>query len=138
MNIEKCECDRLGYEYRDLLEQVVSVLHHIPYAKDYISEERIDKLYNLVIKLATGDCEIIEFKRKLCRYDVTEKIDEQDKQIQELTNNWNELEEWLKEEYLIVKANRIEEPNNYEWYIKINERRNILDKMKEIKEGNNE
>lgn len=64
-----------------------------------------------------------------------EIIQNQMKQIDQLTNNWNELEEWIEEEYLIVKANRIEEPNNYEWYIKINERRNMLDKMKEIKEG---
>ena len=129
MNIEKCECDRLGYEYRDLLEQVVSVLHHIPYAKDYISEERVDKLYNLVMKLATGDCEIIEFKRKLCRYDVTEKIDEQDKQIQELTNNWNELEEWLKADYKELYRDAGYRNNIV---------REILDKMKEIKNGDDE
>lgn len=145
MNIEKCECDRLGYEYRDLLEQVASVLHHIPYAKDYISEERIDKLHNLVLKLATGDCEIIEFKRKLCRYDVTEKIDEQeknigilvkvneekDKQITQLTNNWNELEECIKKEM----ADGRSETNL--WLMGCyDEDKKILDKMKEIKGKN--
>ena len=65
--------------------------------------------------------------------DLEEANDNKIKQIDQLTNNWNELEEWLKEQYIIVKTNSIEEPNNPEWYIKWNERKNILDKMKEIK-----
>ena len=48
-------------------------------------------------------------------------------QIDQLTNNWNELEEWLK--------------TNAEEIIEIMEKltyQECLDKMREIKEGNNE
>ena len=43
-----------------------------------------------------------------------------EKEVDQLTNNWNELEEWLKD--LFEKG----------YDIKL-----VLDKMKEIKEGNN-
>lgn len=49
-----------------------------------------------------------------------------------------ELEKWLEQEYAVAKANSIEEPDNPEWYIKWNERKNILDKLKALKEGKNE
>lgn len=60
-------------------------------------------------------------------------ICEKNKQIQELTNNWNELEEWLQNEY-------------NEWstvddeIIRAEARQciEVLDKMKEIKEGKND
>lgn len=51
-------------------------------------------------------------------------------QIDQLTNNWNELEEWLEENKKICK-----EHDNYTGVNFINI---VLDKMKEIKEGNNE
>ena len=48
------------------------------------------------------------------------KIQEKEEQLDQLTNNWNELEEWIKE-----KDNK-----GYEkLYVE-----DILDKMKEIKE----
>ncbi len=50
-------------------------------------------------------------------------------QIDQLTNNWNELEEWLEESKKICKEN----DNN----IGVNFINIVLDKMKEIKEGNN-
>lgn len=46
-------------------------------------------------------------------------IKNQRKQIQELTNNWNELEEWVKKHYVGTLGNK------------------FLDKMKEIKEIRN-
>lgn len=95
MNIEKTECDRLGYEYKSLLEQVVYVLHHIPYAKDFINEEGLKKLDDLSLKLSTGDCEIIEFKRTLCKYNFTDILKEKDKEIERLNNIINELENKL-------------------------------------------
>ena len=54
-------------------------------------------------------------------------IDMQQKQISQLTNNWNELEKWLE----------------YEIYCNFNGMKTIaykdcLDNMKEIKEGNKE
>ena len=47
-------------------------------------------------------------------------------QIQELTNNWNELEKWL-DKIVKITAN-IDEKMTC---------KNVLDKMEEIKEGNN-
>lgn len=132
MNIEKTECDRLGYEYTSLLEHIAYLCHHTPFIKDYINEETMKKFDDLCLKLATGDCEIIEFKRTLSRYNFTDVLKEKDDKIEQLQSNWNSLREWLEQEYAIVKANRIEEPNNPEWYMKINERKNVLDKMNEL------
>ncbi len=50
------------------------------------------------------------------------------RQIDQLTNNWNELEEWLEESQKICKEN----DNN----VAVNFINVVLDKMKEIKEGN--
>ena len=65
-------------------------------------------------------------------------IEEKDKEIARLNNIIEKLEKWLEQEYAIVKSNGIEEPNNPEWYIKWNERKNVLDKLKELKEGKDE
>ena len=56
-----------------------------------------------------------------------EVIKRQQKVIDQLTNNWNELEEWL-DKIAKITAN-IDEKMTC---------KNVLDKMKEIKEGNNE
>jgi len=53
------------------------------------------------------------------------------KENKKLTNNWNELEEWLKED-IIYK----DEVINYKYQTVLNTQ--VLDKMKEIKDGNNE
>jgi len=58
------------------------------------------------------------------------RIKEQKRQIQELTNNWNELEEWLKEETKLVD----ELPDTLEH----SDYTDVLDKMTEIKERKNE
>lgn len=100
MNIEKTECDRLGYEYKSLLEQVVYALHHIPYAKDFINEEGLKKLDDLSLKLSTGNCEIIEFKRTLCKYNFTDILKEKDKEIERLNNIINGLEEYINHTYI--------------------------------------
>ena len=66
-------------------------------------------------------------------------LEKKDKEIERLNNIINELEEWLEQEYEVVKANSIQEPNNSEWYIKWNERKNTLDKLQELKgDGSNE
>ena len=54
------------------------------------------------------------------------RIKEQKRQIQELTNNWNELEEWLLNHYEVENKTQNE---------CIDE---VLDKIKEIKGGNKE
>lgn len=61
------------------------------------------------------------------------EIKKKDKQIQELTNNWNKLEKWLID---LSKPKRNWQGDTEIMYmLKIDY---ILDKMKEIKEGNNE
>lgn len=67
------------------------------------------------------------------QYKIKMLLEEKDKEIERLNNNWNKLEKWLEQEYAVVKANSIQEPNNPEWYIKWNERKNALDKLQEIK-----
>ncbi len=59
-------------------------------------------------------------------------IDMQQKKIDQLTNNWNELEEWLKS-YISL----IENPDTLEEQT-LEDLKEVLDKMKEIKEGKNE
>ena len=56
-------------------------------------------------------------------------------QIQELTNNWNELEEWVESEY-----NRYynDTENLVLSNVETMDYSRMLDKMKEIKDGNNE
>lgn len=50
-------------------------------------------------------------------------------QIQELTNNWNELEEWVKELQKFKGINQ----QGFSWGVA----QEVLDKMKEIKNGGN-
>ena len=103
MNIEKTECDRLGYEYKSLLEQVVYALHHIPYAKDFINEEGLKKLDDLSLKLSTGNCEIIEFKRTLCKYNFTDILKEKDKEIDRLNNIINHIDSFVDRTIEVIK-----------------------------------
>lgn len=82
-----------------------------------------------------------------CQYlqaNVKPYVEAQDREIDQLTNNWNELEEWLKE---YVKKN----DNWYNNELSIHDKqyygdsyyttnymlKKFLDKMEEIKEGNN-
>lgn len=75
--------------------------------------------------------QVINGTRQFGKSYVTNMIKERDRKIQELTNNWNELEEWLQNEY-------------NEWstvddeIIRAEARQciEVLDKMKEIKENN--
>ena len=61
----------------------------------------------------------------------TEEYNYRLKQIDQLTNNWNELEEWLKS-YIAL----IENPDTLEEQT-LEDLKEVLDKMKEIKERNN-
>ena len=96
MNIEKFECERLGNEYKSLLEQICYYLDY----KSYISKVNIDKIRDLALKLETGECEIIQFKNSICKFDVDEKIKEEvekkeqekDKEIERLNNIIEKLE----------------------------------------------
>lgn len=60
------------------------------------------------------------------------EIMEAQKQLDQLTNNWNELEEWLKS-YIAL----IENPDTLEEQT-LEDLKEVLDKMKEIKEDKND
>ena len=120
MNIEKTECDILGYEYTNSLEHIAYLCHHAPFIKDYINEETMKNFDDLCLKLATGDCEIIEFKRTLCTYNFTDVLKEKDDKIEQLQFNWNSLREWLEKNY---------KESHDIWYVK------IINKMNELESG---
>ena len=75
-------------------------------------------------------------------YPIEEELEEAYKTINQLTNNWNELEEWLKNEIERFKEIAVNQGLfiDKELSIRLNARikliENILDKMKEIKEKN--
>lgn len=123
MNIEKTECDRLGYEYTSLLEHIAYLCHHAPFIKDYINEETMKKFDDLCLKLATGDCEIIEFKRTLCKYNFTDVLKEKDDKIEQLQSNWNSLKDWVFEHIDSIEFNSYDD---------------VLDKMNELEGVDNE
>lgn len=127
MNIEKTECDRLGYEYASVLEHIAYLCHHAPFIKDYINEETMKKFDDLCLKLATGDCEIIEFKRKLSNYDFTDALKEKDDKIEQLQSNWNSLKEELYQANRELVTNEL--VNGKELIT------NILDIMNELEGG---
>lgn len=60
-----------------------------------------------------------------------------EEQLDQLINNWNELEEWLKDNLGNCRTNIKYEKGN-EYIIKEDVYYKVLDKMKELKEGNNE
>lgn len=72
-------------------------------------------------KYMNGACAWLSLGNEYC-----DEIMETQKVIDQLTNNWNELEEFVKNKMLYAFKNEI-------GYYK-----EVLDKMKEIKEGNNE
>lgn len=77
-----------------------------------------------IIYIPTTGRAILNNKTKKIYHSEFEIIEEKNKQIDQLTNNWNELEKWLE----------------YEIYCNFNGMKTIaykdcLDKMKEIKEN---
>ena len=69
---------------------------------------------------------IIESEDMLIHNIITPELKEKDKQIDQLTNNWNELEEWL------FRFNE-EHKNDTALYSNWLKPKEILNKMKEIK-----
>ena len=67
------------------------------------------------------------------REDYKDDLEKALQQLDQLTNNWNELEEWLKELQKLYEGNEFQ--NNAKFCITVDQ---ALDKMKEIKEKNNE
>lgn len=93
-----------------------------------------------IINIPTTGRAILNNKTKKIYHSEFEIIEEKNKQIQELTNNWNELEEWAKE-YLNKNDNWYNNElstNDKQYYGDAYYTTNavlmtILDKMKEIK-----
>lgn len=72
---------------------------------------------------------ILDDKFQKSLLEIIKDYEEKDKQIYQLTNNWNALEEWVKEKVNGDWDFSTGERNAYDAYD------NVLDKMKEIKEG---
>lgn len=83
-----------------------------------------------IINVSTIGRVILNNKTKKIYYSEFEIIEEKNKQIDQLTNNWNELEEWLKELQKLYEGNEFQ--NNAKFCITVDQ---ALDKMKEIKEN---
>ena len=64
---------------------------------------------------------------KYDKEDLIDELIEKNSKIDQLTNNWNELEEWLKS-YIAL----IDEPDTFEEQT-LEDLKEVLDKMKEIK-----
>lgn len=94
---ERVECKRLGKDYVDLLEQMVCILRQYPNTYYYLSDKGIDKIEDLSLNLATGKYEIIEFGTRKSPFDVTNALQEKDKEIQRLNN------------IIDIKTNRIQQ-----------------------------
>ena len=105
----------LKYGFVDLIKENGDKLGYYKLQDDYTKQ-------SLYIWLDKEERQQYDYENFLC-----DKLEEKDEQIQELTNNWNELEEWLKED-IIYK----EEVINYKYQTVLNSQ--VLDKMKEIKE----
>lgn len=131
MSINKTRCERLGYEYKNIFDCVLSIIHH-GFAKDFINEETLHKLEELDFGLYNGDYEIIKFERDYpyvlednLEEKLINKIEEQTLEIQRLNNIIDELEKWINKnkQYQIISERCIV------WEDK------LIDKLKELKEG---
>ena len=75
---------------------------------------------------------ILDDKFQKSLLEIIKDYEKKDQQITQLTNNWNALEEWVKEKVNEDWDFSTGERNAYDAYD------NVLDKMKEIKERKNE
>ena len=69
---------------------------------------------------------ILDDKFQKSLLEIIKDYEKKDQQITQLTNNWNELEEWLAREYI---------KTGYEEYYRL-ALKDLYDKMKEIKNNN--
>lgn len=87
MNYEKSMCDRLGYKYQDIfnhLEFIFSKMNSV--INNYgcgLSDNELEMLNDLILKLQTGKIEIIEFTRPIEKYLDVDKIFKENKELKE-------------------------------------------------------
>lgn len=93
--------------YKEVVEYVIQRRNEIESKDNYISEQQAINMW-------------------------INKLKEKDEQITQLTNNWNELEEWLKDYKKLYDDNEFQ--NNAKLCIRVDR---VLDKMEEIKERKN-
>lgn len=84
------------------------------------------------------DCDdsIKMYKKQIIK--ITDENILKSKEIEKLTNNWNELKEYIKEKEQHYLIDDCQKEVKYEFLRISNEYTKILDKMKVIKEENNE
>ena len=125
---DKCKnCQWYGKPYWSIINPCDSC----PNENDYKTVIQVDGAP--IIKEALTDEQIAN--SMLNKVELESKLQEKDKEIERLNNIINELEKELEQEIAIVGANRTVDNNNPEWWYKLNCYGNILDKLKELKEG---
>lgn len=90
-------------------------------------------LLNMLISLSNFGADGKQHTRFISQFDAKDILDyvhSQEQKIVELTSNWNELEEWLKEKRDYYDRN--DEYSNFRAYA--DELDDVLGKMEEIKE----
>ena len=131
--------DLQGNEYDVQIKDMIEPIPNWEYTYVYEGSRTCGKSYiQSLIDEKDKEIERLKgvYKKNL---ELVDKMYVKDKEIERLNNIINELEKWLEQEYAVVKANSLQEPNNPEWYIKWNERKNTLDKLQELKgDGSNE
>lgn len=87
MNFEKTMCDRLGYKYQDIFNHLEFILNKMnSLLNNYgcgLSDNELEMLNDLIIKLQTGKVEIIEFTRPVEKYLDVDKIYRENKELKE-------------------------------------------------------
>lgn len=87
MNFEKSMCDRLGYKYKDIFGHLEFILNKMnSLLNNYgcgLSDEELEMLNILCLKLETGQIEIIEFTRPVEKYFDVDEIYKENKELKE-------------------------------------------------------
>ena len=101
-----------------------------------MSKEYVENLINDLKAIEFGKDYIINGNEL---YELKDYLINVHKQIDQLTNNWNELEEDINNKIKDIKTNFSQVNGNYfNMNYVIDAYEEVLDKMNEIKEGNND
>ena len=89
--MKKSMCDRLGYKYQDIFNHLEFILNKMNIVlNNYgcgLSDNELEMLNDLILKLQTGKIEIIEFTRPIEKYLDVDKIFRENKELKEQIKN---------------------------------------------------
>lgn len=87
MNYEKTMCDRLGHKYKDIFSHLEFILNKMNgLLNNYgcgLSDNELEMLNDLILKLETGKIEIIEFIRPIEKCFDFDEIVKENKNLKE-------------------------------------------------------